>query len=376
MSSTSLRKKTEQAIAEARKVHGPKTYDYSKTVYTGIKSKITITCLTHGDFRQTPDAHIHGQQGCPECGTIARHASQVKPDKQFFAEVRKVHGPKTYDYSKTVYVGALKKITIICRTHGPFEQMAAAHLRGQGCPKCAGKGRTAADVVYDANAVHGIGTYDYSQVVYVAGREKITIICRTHGPFEQTPEDHIFNKAGCQKCGIEKRIKAMTWTTEEVITKANAVHGVGTYDYSQVVYVGIFKKVRIICRAHGPFEQSPHAHLYVGAGCPRCNESKGEKLIGQILEANGVKFVRQARIIPSRPKMAFDFYIPESRTLIEFHGLQHYASVKRFGGKKELSKVRARDRFKRRWAKANGYTLLETKHGTLANTLGGAPMWP
>jgi hypothetical protein len=53
-------------IINARIVHGEK-YDYSKTVYVGGKSKVTITCHEHGDFKQSPDHHLQGQ-GCNRCG--------------------------------------------------------------------------------------------------------------------------------------------------------------------------------------------------------------------------------------------------------------------------------------------------------------------
>ena len=41
-----------------------------------------------------------------------------------------------YDYSKTVYVNARTKVTIICPKHGEFEQLPSGHLNGVGCPQC------------------------------------------------------------------------------------------------------------------------------------------------------------------------------------------------------------------------------------------------
>lgn len=42
----------------------------------------------------------------------------------------------TYDYSKSNYLGRNKKILIICKIHGEFEQRAGHHLQGQGCKLC------------------------------------------------------------------------------------------------------------------------------------------------------------------------------------------------------------------------------------------------
>ncbi len=41
-----------------------------------------------------------------------------------------------YNYSKTKYLGRKRKVIIICKTHGEFEQRAGHHLQGQGCKLC------------------------------------------------------------------------------------------------------------------------------------------------------------------------------------------------------------------------------------------------
>jgi hypothetical protein len=45
---------------------------------------------------------------------------------------------KQFNYSKVKYKNHTTKITIICSTHGEFEQKAGNHLRGYGCIKCGG----------------------------------------------------------------------------------------------------------------------------------------------------------------------------------------------------------------------------------------------
>ena len=57
---------TEKFIERAREVHGDK-YDYSKTVYSGIYSPVTILCPDHGEFTQKANDHLCGC-GCQECG--------------------------------------------------------------------------------------------------------------------------------------------------------------------------------------------------------------------------------------------------------------------------------------------------------------------
>lgn len=55
----------EEFIEKARNIHGEK-YDYSKVEYTVTRKPVIITCPRHGDFVQTPEAHLQGK-GCPMC---------------------------------------------------------------------------------------------------------------------------------------------------------------------------------------------------------------------------------------------------------------------------------------------------------------------
>jgi hypothetical protein len=55
----------QQFIDQSREVHGKK-YDYSISDYNKMSDPVKIICPKHGDFIQTPAAHVRGQ-GCPIC---------------------------------------------------------------------------------------------------------------------------------------------------------------------------------------------------------------------------------------------------------------------------------------------------------------------
>ena len=46
------------------------------------------------------------------------------------------HGDK-YDYSKVNYENTRKQVIVICKEHGEFKQTPNDHLSGYGCTKCA-----------------------------------------------------------------------------------------------------------------------------------------------------------------------------------------------------------------------------------------------
>jgi len=119
-----------------------------------------------------------------------------------------------------------------------------------------------------ARAKHG-DRYSYDRVVYVGARDKVTITCKKHGDFEQTPNSHL-NGSGCVKCGLEEMAAKNTRKAKNsFIERARAVHG-DMYNYSKAVYTRSHDKVIITCSKHGDFEQTPSNHLK-GYGCAKCS---------------------------------------------------------------------------------------------------------
>lgn len=133
---TKIKKNSKVFVIKAKDVHKNK-YDYSKVEYKGAHNKVCIICPEHGEFWQTPSAHLYGQ-GCPICAKIKAKESQIKNTDWFLKQAKIVHGDR-YDYSKSNYKGSFEKIEIICPVHGSFWQTSASHLSGCGCPKCKNK---------------------------------------------------------------------------------------------------------------------------------------------------------------------------------------------------------------------------------------------
>lgn len=66
--------------------------------------------------------------------------------------------------------------------------------------------KTTQEFISEAQEIHGI--YDYSLVEYIGSKQKVKIICPTHGVFEQTPNAHL-NGSGCLSCYNDKRSELM-----------------------------------------------------------------------------------------------------------------------------------------------------------------------
>ena len=117
----------------ASKIHG-NFYNYDKVAYINQYKPVIITCPIHGDFTQAPTNHLAGK-GCNKCAIPARGLTRRKSFETFVKEANIKHLNK-YLYNKESYTKTGDKTIIICKEHGPFEQNAASHLMGCGCPKC------------------------------------------------------------------------------------------------------------------------------------------------------------------------------------------------------------------------------------------------
>ena len=180
----------QQFIDISNKIHNNK-YDYSKSVYVNSVSKIIIICKEHGEFLQQANSHSRGI-GCPSCARCKRLTTE-----EFIRRSNIAHDNK-FDYSKSIYKNTDSKVIIICPIHGEFQQNTKHHMYGVGCSKCSGNNKiTTKEFIKKAKKVHG-DTYDYSKVNYVNNRKKITIICKVHNEFTQTPKNHLHY--GCKKC--------------------------------------------------------------------------------------------------------------------------------------------------------------------------------
>ncbi len=120
-------------IEKANKFHN-EYYDYSKFNYVDARTKSIIICPEHGEFEQSPNAHLRG--GCDECAKIKRGKTRSnKRSENVLDDFKKVWGDE-YDYSKFVYTKSIIKSIIICKKHGEFMCNAHNHLNKRGCPKC------------------------------------------------------------------------------------------------------------------------------------------------------------------------------------------------------------------------------------------------
>ena len=130
MNTRSRRIPAEVWVQRFREAHGDK-YDYSKVDVSGPTGKVTIGCMTHGDFEVDPQQLANGHE-CKRCA-VERVGVSVET---WIERFRDSHGDK-YDYSKVVPSIESLMATIICPEHGEFQKRHHDHwTRKSGCKEC------------------------------------------------------------------------------------------------------------------------------------------------------------------------------------------------------------------------------------------------
>lgn len=216
-----------------------------------------------------------------------------------------------------------------------------------------------------SNLIHN-NKYDYSKSEYVVNKQKVIIICPIHGEFSQSASDHMQGR-GCRKCGNSKE-RVNKLNLDEFIRRANIVH-YNKYDYSLSVYINDNTKLKVICPIHGVFETKPGGHVRSKNGCPKCQESIGERVVRQFLDEHNILYKQEHKFKDCKYKrcLHFDFYLPEKNIIIEYDGPQHFTPIRFNGIRKEDAiynfKIgQIKDKIKTDYCFENNITLYRIKY--------------
>ena len=234
-----------------------------------------------------------------------------------------------------------------------------SHLKsGRTCPNCKKlnkRKQAEQNFIERATKIHN-NKYIYEKIQYVKQQQKITITCRKHGDFEQTPAAHL-RRQGCPLCAGNNFLR----DREYFINLAKQKHGT-RYDYSLVDYKNCKSQVIIKCNKCGnTFQQTPDKHL-AGQGCPKCRLKSQSILFDKLRNV----FNEDEILWEASPKwldnQRFDIYFPKYNIAVEYDGKQHFVPVKQFGGNIGLAYTQQQDRLKEAKCLQNNCTLFRIKY--------------
>lgn len=275
-----------------------------------------------------------------------------------FLETIRTRKPE-YDYSKAIYKGAREKVCVVCKTHGDFWISPDNLYKGKGCPRCTKYRNRPTTESFLELARKKHPEYDYSETEYTGAKSKMKIICPKHGAF-WINSWNFMNKSGCPQCALEYRARARAKTTDAFIEESKRIFG-DRYSYSRTEYIARNKSVIVTCGIHGDFQAVPFNYLR-GCGCPKCRDGSGaEDILQQLLNESHIVFERNKKFddLKDKKKLSYDFYLPEKRILVELNGGQHYRYIPFYHfGTHTFLVQKHHDWLKRKYAEDHNFTLV------------------
>ena len=259
------------------------------------------------------------------------------------------------------YNGTHRKIMHHCLIHDVYwESKPGNVLLGKGCKKCQKERIGLANRKSKQKYIEEVAVINPNVVVlgeYITIGTPILHKCINHDIEWMAYPNIILRGEGCSKCGGEKtadkfRKTHAQYEEELKLTNPN-IAVIGSYFNANAP---ILHK----CLIDGNKWYARPSNILSGCGCPRCNESKGEKAVRKWLETHNIKYEQQKRFSDCRDKksLPFDFYLPEYNSVIEYNGIQHYIANECFGGEDALSYTQRHDRIKEGYCKTNNIGYL------------------
>lgn len=342
------------------------------TPYVNAIEKVGFKHNTCGhSFLMKPNNFLNGQR-CPKCKSPKKILSAVDTNKvtitredEFLSKMKKAYGDEYIVL--TEYKDKNTEVKIKHRSCGEEFNLKPSNALKKGvkilCKKCRNEKIKEFKVLSQEEVkekVFKILGSDYEvQGDYEAYEKAFPILHKTCGRVFKKSLSSIEKNGQCTYCKKEEKLEKEKKSQEEFEREVqNAEEG----NY-QVLgqYVNRVTKIKLLHKQCGHIYEASPGQFIQGERCPVCCESKGETFIRKWLQKNNITFERQYKFPDCRDKqeLFFDFKVNKNEkiVLLEYDGIQHFQSVKFFGGQEGFEKIKKRDKIKDDYCKNNNYDL-------------------
>lgn len=247
-----------------------------------------------------------------------------------------------------VTYGSKKKVWWKCQKGHEWESCIFNRSKGIGCPYCSNF-KACLDNCFFITHPNLLKLWNYSKnkispTEITKGSDKKAWWKCSKGHEWKVSVKHISNGHKCPFCSGNKTCKDNCID----VLAPNLVADFSNKNKKKSFNINAYsnKKVLWKCKkCRWEWSASPNKRT-TGQGCPKCNESKGEKIVSQILDELHIKHKREYKFKELGQKR-FDFALFKKHkrkpyAIIEYHGKQHYEPTRING----MSKLRAENKFK------------------------------
>lgn len=324
------------------------------------KNNCTKILMKHNkcghSYEVTPSNFLSGKR-CPNC-----FGTPKKDTEQFKKEVFEKWGNEYKILGK--YKNNDSKI-LIEHTKCGFKWFTTPInlLEGHGCPKCSNNIKK--DTEMFKKELNKINTNIIVLGEYENANTPIKVKCLLDGyEWYPTPSNLLKNNK-CPRCSNRERYTTKTYKDKIFELYKNKYTVLSEYINSKT-------KITVKHNKCGHTWKVVPSSLIYGYGCPKCNESHGEKKICSYLDENKITYISQYKFqnCKSKRELPFDFYLPKHNVCIEYDGEQHFKPFRFANREKAFKKLRMtkiRDQIKNQYCKENGINLIRIPYTEFNN---------
>lgn len=403
------RKTKEDFVAKANEVwHG--IYDYSESDYQGGKKPITIYCPKHDYHFTLTMAQNHiikpGNKakatGCPYCNrenagphnhryppeeeerrrkekeemertrreVAARNIARREAERKRLQEERKAQRRAANEERLRLQ----KEETLRRREEKKRARALEVQQRQQQREQQRIK-ELQERILREGPLKQGEG-YQYREVEKVTTLKDTVLVHCPNPAHEWHPMLVRLILEGCKCRECAGRHQPVGQRRDAFLAKFYKKHGHNHYQLTADDYVNNDTPIKVHCLVHHyDFETAPDNLLRGGGGCPYCTASEGEATILGWLGNHGINHVWHHQLPNDDRSLPLlyieaDFYLPDHRLIIEYHGEQHYKNIPHFYKGKKLRNFavqRQRDQYLRDYCERVGLSLLEIPYWDMSN---------
>lgn len=332
--------------------------------YIDASTPIMHHCKRHSVYWKASPCNTRRGRGCKECKNEKYRNNSLRSHEEYVEQVREAN-PDIEVLEQ--YIDSHTPILHYCKKHF-VKWMAIPNniLHGSGCWDC-GKEKignnfrkTHEQYVKELTDINpNIEVFGF----YTGSMTKVLHRCKICGCEWYAIPNSILQGTGCPNCNrreqSEKYTKSHSQYVLEVAKLNQNIEVIGEY-------MGCETPILHRCKIDGHEWNARPSNILQGQGCPKCNASKGEKIIENWLIENNILYESQKIFSDCRSKLPlpFDFYLFDYNILIEYNGKQHYEPIEYFGGKEAFEGIVMRDKIKENYCEKNNIRLIKIAYNT------------
>ena len=357
--------------------------DISKLTHSSHKMVYWVCSKGH-EWEASPNSRRATRIGdsvkkCPYC--VHQRISPEMCLATLYPEVAKMWHKDNKKTAYEVFPFSRTKYMWLCPKGHTWQSSISNVSRNKSCPICSNHllirensfGTLYPDLAKEWSTKNELTPFDYSP----KSGKKVWWVCSKNHEWKTSVACRTLQKYGCLHCGrMSAHEKLKIAKINNSLAEKHPIlmkewdwdknKDIDPYNINRCAKIRVWWK----CKKGHSWQTIVGGRTTKYRGCAICNESKGEKRVEEVLENLDIVFTRQKTYKDCKYKkvLPFDFYVEYKETfkdlnfvtefLIEYDGIQHFKSVKRFGGDAQFEECKLKDAIRNKYCKENNIPLL------------------